>query len=103
MTKEEIIRNFDEHLTKSLKRYYKDFYVGITENVEDRLFGYHKVSKSSDWWIYRIADTEDIARTVESYYLDKGMDGDKGGGKGNGKTKIVYCYEINDHTKERDE
>lgn len=103
MTKDEIIKSINEHLTKSLKRYYKDFYVGITEDVEGRLFGYHRVSKSSDWWIYRYADTEEIARDVEAFYLAKGMDGDKGGGKGNGQTKIVYCYEISDHTKERDD
>lgn len=103
MTKDEIIKSINEHLTKSLKRYYKDFYIGITENIDNRLFGDHRVNRSADWWIYRIADTEEIAREVEAYYLEKGMDGNKGGGKGKGQTRIVYCYEISNHTKERDD
>ena len=103
MTYNDIIKSIDEHLSKSAKQYYKDFYIGITDNIDERLFGYHKVNKNTDWWIYCNGDTEDIARQVESYYINKGMDGGKGGGKGNGTTRFVYCYEITDNTKERDE
>ena len=103
MTYKDIINSIDEHLSKSPKQYYKDFYIGITDNIDERLFGYHQVNRNSDWWIYCPADTEDIARKIESYYLDKGMDGGKGGGKGNGQTKFVYCYEINNQTRQRDE
>ena len=97
-----IIETIDNHLKKSAKRYYRDFYIGITEDVNGRLFGYHKVNRDADWWIYCSADTEEVAREVEKYYLDKGMDGGDGGGRGNGMTRFIYCYEINDNTKERE-
>ena len=100
MLYEDIIKSIDEHLSKSPKQYYRDFYIGITDNIDERLFGYHKVNKQIDWWIYCNGDSEDIARQVEKHYLDKGMKGDQGGGKGNGQTKFVYCYEITSETKE---
>lgn len=103
MTYNDIIKSIDDHLSKSPKHYYKEYYIGITDNIEERLFGYHKVNRNSDWWIYCRADTEEIARDVEAYYLGKGMDGGTGGGKGNGQTKYVYCYEITNNTKERDD
>ena len=37
---------------------------------------------------------------ISAFDLDKGMRGDQGGGKGNGQTKFVYCYEITSKTKE---
>lgn len=92
--------SIDEHLSKSPKQYYRDFYIGITENIDDRLFGYHKVNKQTDWWIYCKGDSEGIAREVEKYYINKGMRGGPGGGKSNGKTKFVYCYEITNNTQE---
>ncbi len=100
---EEIIKSINEHLKKSSRPFYSDFYVGITEDVKKRLFRDHQVNEKTDWWIYCHADTEDIARDVESYYLEKGMSGGNGGGKGKGETKYIYCYEINEHTKERNE
>lgn len=100
MTYNDIIKNIDEHLSKSPKQYYKDFYIGITSNIDERLFGYHNVNRHGDWWIYCDGDTEEIARLVEKYYLDKGMKGAPGGGDGKGQTKIVYCYEITNKTKE---
>ena len=100
MIYEDIIKSIDEHLVKSPKHYYWDFYIGITDNIEERLFGYHKVNKQTDWWIYCNGDSENIARQVENYYLEKGMRGGQGGGKGNGQTKYVYCYEITNNTKE---
>lgn len=100
MIYDDIIKSIDEHLSKSPKRYYRDFYIGITDNINERLFGYHQVNKQTDWWIFCAGDSEDIARKVEKYYIDKGMRGNPGGGKGKGKTKIVYCYEITNNTKE---
>lgn len=103
MQYEEIIQSINNHLKQSSKPFYSDFYVGITEDVKKRLFSEHQVNEKIDWWIYCYADTEEIAREVEKFYIEKGMDGGKGGGKGNGETKYIYCYEINEHTKERDE
>jgi hypothetical protein len=46
-TAKEIIADVEEHLTKSNKRYYSDFYVGITNDIERRLFTEHNVNKKT--------------------------------------------------------
>ena len=90
----------DSHLGRSRKEYYNDFYIGITDNIEERLFGFHKVPREGHWYIWRPADSAETARKIERYYLAKGMDGDTGGGDGD--TRYVYCYEIKKGTtKER--
>lgn len=47
-TAKEIIVDVEEHLTKSNKRYYSDFYVGITNDIERRLFVEHNVEKKNN-------------------------------------------------------
>ena len=44
-TAKEIIADFEEHLEKSNKQYYSDFYVVITNDIERRLFIYNNVDK----------------------------------------------------------
>lgn len=95
----DIIKAFNEHLQKSSKQNWNDFYVGITDNIEERLHGFHQVPKKGHWYIWCPADTEMIARTVEKHYLGLGMDGGTGGGDDD--TNFVYCYEIGPNTKER--
>ncbi len=98
MTYSKIIEAIDAHLAKSSKQYYNDFYIGIATDARDRLFSNHGVEEKNDWWIYRTADNDQIARDVERYYLDQGMQGGQGGGDEN--TKMVYCYEVSEHTHE---
>lgn len=45
MTKQAIIDAIEEHLGKSYKKYYPDFYIGITSDIESRLFEAHNVPK----------------------------------------------------------
>lgn len=97
-TKNEIISDFDAHLSKSKKEYWSDYYVGITNDVERRLFTEHNVSKENAWWIFREAVDKATAQAVEEYYLDKGMKGDTGGGTDG--SVFVYCYEIKTSTNE---
>lgn len=97
-TKEEIISDIDAHLAKSRKEYYSDFYIGITNDVDRRLFNEHGVRRENDWWIYRAAEDKETAQEVEEYYLAKGMHGDTGGGTD--ETIYVYCYEVANHTRE---
>ena len=97
-TAKEIIVDVEEHLTKSNKRYYSDFYVGITNDIERRLYVEHNVEKKSNWWIYRTATNKTAAQSVEEYFLNKGMKGDTGGGTDD--SIYVYCYEITNLTKE---
>lgn len=98
MTAEQIINDIDAHLKFSGKQYYSEFYIGITKNIESRLFGDHNVSKDNSWWIYRTADSAKIARDVEGYYQQKGMRGFNGGG--DDESRIVYCYVITSTTLE---
>lgn len=99
MTYQAILDAFNEHLQKSSKKYWSDYYVGITDNIDERLHGFHKVPKKGHWFIWCPADSEEIARDVEKYFLGKGMDGAPGGGDDD--TTFVYCYEIGPNTRER--
>jgi len=73
---------------------YKYFYIGITDNINERLFGYHKPDAG---YIHSMADNEKTARNVEKYFLNKGMQGGSGGGK---QPTYVYVYLISKDTVE---
>ena len=45
-TTREIILDVESHLACSKKKYYSDFYIGITNDVDRRLFGEHNVKKT---------------------------------------------------------
>lgn len=47
--------------------------MGITNDVERRLFDEHNVPENDHWWIYQDAIDKSTAQRVEEYYLDKGM------------------------------
>lgn len=96
---DEIIQVMDEHLNKSGKNYYNEFYIGITNNPERRLFEEHGVFKEDSWWIYIPADSVDTARKVKQHYLDKGMRGDSGGGDDD--SIFVYCYIVTPTTVDK--
>lgn len=93
-TKQEIINDIANYFSATP---YRSCYVGITSNVQDRLFGDHNVSEKSDQWIYSTAATDTVAREIEQYFLNLGMDG--GGGGGDASAEIVYAYKKNGHTK----
>lgn len=93
-----IVNDINEHLTKSGKRYYSDFYIGITDDIERRLFKEHNVSRENSWWIYRTATDAETARRVEKYFLSKGMRGAPSGG--NDSSDTVYCYAVGSTTVE---
>lgn len=93
---EDIVKFFDEHLAKSGKRFYSEFYVGITDDVNRRLFNEHNVNRATMWWAYSTAVSKEVAEQVERFYLDKGMRGNPGGGTP--ESKIVYCYAVSPTT-----
>lgn len=97
-TRDEIITAIDNHLQKSGKRYYSEFYIGITNNIQRRLFDEHNVQREGMWWIYETAISIDDARSVEKHYLDLGMRGGDGGG--DETSTIVYCYTVTPTTIE---
>ena len=69
---------------------YSECYVGIASDVNKRLFEDHNVSKEHGHWIYIPASSDEIAREIEQYFIDAGMDGGTGGG--DSSTNIVYAY-----------
>lgn len=75
---------------------YKNCYVGITSDVQGRLFGDHNVSKADRHRIYRTASSNSVARDIEQHFLDAGMDGGRGGG--DTTSKIVYAYKKTSRT-----
>lgn len=96
MTKNTIISDFEKYVGTDD---YSDWYVGITNDIDRRLYDEHQVDKKQDKWIHSPADSKDIAQEVEEYFLDKGMDGDTGGGYNN--TTHVYAFKKNSHTDPR--
>jgi hypothetical protein len=86
-TKQEIINDIANYFKNKA---YGDCYVGITSDVDSRLFGDHGVSKENGQWIYRTASYHTVAREIEQHFLDAGMDGGSGGGDETSKT--VYAY-----------
>ena len=97
-SRNQIIEDIDNHLRCSGKRYYSEFYIGISSDARRRLFQEHHVKEKGSWWIYRTADSSDIARDVERHYLALGMRGGDGGG--DESALMVYCYAVSPTTSE---
>ncbi len=77
---------------------YSEFYVGISNDAERRLFDEHKVNREKGIWIYCPTESDDVARKVEKNFLDKGCAGGTGGGEDD--TTYVYCYKMTSTTVE---
>lgn len=93
-----IVKEIDEHLGKSGRYYYSNFYVGVTNDVEQGIFKKHTLPKKRSWWIFRTATNSQVAREVKKHYLDLGMRGyDSGEDDAN---QIVYCYAVTPTTTE---
>lgn len=45
---------------------FANWYVGIAANIEQRLFGDHRVHKNNHWWIHGQMISADRARFVET-------------------------------------
>ena len=68
---------------------YSTWYVGISENPEDRLFNGHKVDKNNDKWIIEEASSSDAARRIEKYFV---YTLGTAGGPGGGDEDAIYVY-----------
>ena len=95
-----IIEEINDHLINLCNGgNYSDYYVGITKNINDRLFGAHKVPTTGYCYIYRKAFNDTDSRTIEKHFLDKGMQGGDGGG--DEESVFVYVYKVSIITVER--
>lgn len=76
-----------------------EWYVGIAEDAQTRLFEGHGVHKDVDYWIYRECFTADAARRVEHYFITNYRT-DGGFGGGSDASRFVYAYKKELHTRE---
>jgi hypothetical protein len=74
------------------------WYVGITSDIEGRLFGYHQVPRQNHWFIYRRCVSAAEARTLEAAYHRAGCKG--AGGGGDNTAVYIYAYAITPNTVE---
>ena len=74
---------------------YSDWYIGITKDLDEGLFQIHKVEETGNWISFG-ADTDEVAKKVERYFLNKKTDGNPKDLEEN--TRIVYVYKKNSNT-----
>ena len=85
-TAQEIYNEITAHI-KSSPYGTSSWYAGITQDVDQRLFGAHNVPRKGAY-IYREALTSNNARRVEEALIKWGCDG----GNGGGDSDAVYVY-----------
>ncbi len=68
---------------------YSDWYCGITDDTERRLFDEHRVPGESSW-IHVDCESNEAARATEEALINLGCDGGAGGGDEN--SIHVYAY-----------
>lgn len=76
-----------------------DWYVGVAEDVQARVFEEHGVNKERDYWIYRECFTAAAARRIEQYFITN-CQTDGGSGGGSDASRFVYAYKKELHTRE---
>lgn len=84
------------YIRKTPTNTYSDYYVGITNDIDRRLFREHRVSRIFDSYVCYEAIDKNAAQAVEEHFLGKGMVGDTGGGTEH--SVYVYCYRITENT-----
>jgi hypothetical protein len=70
---------------------YRIWTIGITDNLQRRKKEHDDAGENTKYWVAWEADSEDVARNVEAYFLDKAK-GMKGGVGGGTTGKFVYIF-----------
>ena len=89
-----VIKRIETYMSK-FEGDYEDWYIGITRDLDEKLFDFHKVDENGIWISFG-ADTEEVAKKVEKYFLDKKTDGNPTGLEED--ARIVYVYKKNSKT-----
>ena len=87
--KEDEIKKEIEYALEESNTEYSHWTIGITDDPERRRKEHRSDGKDTGSWTVWEADTEDIARSVEEYFIDKGMNG---AGGGQGTPNFVYIF-----------
>lgn len=97
MQAQQVVNQTEGYMAK-FKGRYSDWYAGIAADPKQRLFNDHGVDEKYDAWVYHHCGTDDLARAIEHYFLDKGCKGGPGGG--DEATHFFYAYKTAPHTRE---
>ena len=81
MTEQEIKTEIERHINGR----YSVWTIGVTDAPDKR----KREHGNPRWWHHWDASTEEVARRIESYFLEKGC---KGAGGGRGKANYVYIF-----------
>lgn len=76
----------------------QDFFVGLTDDPNNRLFNEHKVDKKKDLYVYFKASSTEEAQNAFDELFQLDMNGEPPSNYKAGK--YVYCYHINGNTVE---
>lgn len=99
MEQDKIMQFFNNYLNNSGRRFYSDFFIGVTDDVDKSLFRDHMVSKTNSSYIYAPASTHENALAVKKYYHNLGM---RTSSRRTSKlSKMVYCYGVSPYTIEK--
>ena len=99
MEKDRIMQLFNNYLNNSGRKFYSDFFIGVTDDVNKRLFEEHMVPKSNSWYIYAPANTHENAMAVKKHYHNLGMR--TSNRRTSRLSKMVYCYGVSPFTVEK--
>ena len=83
-----VIKRIETYMSK-FDGDYSDWYIGITKNLDENLFNLHKIDEKGKWIAFG-ADSEEVAKKVEKYFLDKKTTGNPK--KLEDGERIVYVY-----------
>lgn len=89
-----VIKRIETYM-KKFEGDYPDWYIGITKELDEQLFEIHKVDENGVWIAFG-ADTEEVAKKVEKYFLEKKTDGNPIALEED--ARIVYVYKKNSKT-----
>jgi hypothetical protein len=89
-----VIKRIETYMSK-FEGDYSDWYIGITKDLDEELFNLHKFEESGIWISFG-ADTDEVAKKVEKYFLDKKTEGNPTNLEED--TRIVYVYKKNSNT-----
>ena len=89
-----VIKRMETYMSK-FEGDYPDWFVGITNDLDDGLFDLHGVEEDGIWISFG-ADTEEVAKRVEMYFLEKKTDGKPSELEEN--ARIVFAYKKNSKT-----
>lgn len=90
MDKKTIMEKIEARVMSETHKDYKIWTIGVTDDPDTRKSKHKSDGKNVDFWNQWKADSEDDARNIESYYLEK--KGMKGGSGGPGSADYVYIF-----------